>query len=202
MDGSSRDISAQRAGGSADPNTGSDAVRALTADRYADLFVAAYRTLWCIASAVTGNRSKAGDVVQEASVIALSKLGDFDPDTSFTAWMGQIVRFVALNEGRRTQRERVNLNRLSKEREVGYSASDLPAMDPRIESALAELDETVRLCVVLRTVLDMGYREISQSLGIPEGTAMSHVFRARKVLRDKLKGMDPAEADCGAGGAA
>lgn len=200
MDGSSGDISVLRAGGSVGPNAGGEAARALTAERYAELYVSAYRTLWCIASAVTGNRSKAGDVVQEASVIALSKISEFDPATSFTAWMGQIVRFVALNEGRRGQRERANLNRLAQEREVGYTAADLPTMDPRLEAALSELDETVRTCVVLRTVENMGYKEISQALGIPEGTAMSHVFRARKVLREKLKDMDPAGAG-GTGGA-
>lgn len=200
MDGSSGNISVLKAGGSVGPNPGQEDARALTPERYAELYVSSYRTLWCIAGAVIGNRSKAGDVVQEASVIALSKLGEFDPETSFTAWMGQIVRFVALNEGRRGQRERANLNRLASEREVGYTAADLPTMDPRIEAALAELDEMARLCVVLRTVVDMGYKEIAQALGIPEGTAMSHVFRARKVLREKLKGMDPAGSHEGQGG--
>lgn len=202
MDGSSGDISRVRTGDSVGPIARRDVARALSHQQFAELYVSAYRTLWCIASAVTGNRSKAGDVVQEASVIALSKLGDFDPGTSFVAWMAQIVRFVALNEGRRAQRERANLDRLAQERDPGYATLEVPAMDPRVESALAELDEVVRLCVVLRTVSDMGYKEISQALGIPEGTAMSHVFRARKVLREKLKSMNPLGEASASGGAA
>lgn len=202
MDAQASDISLSKPGGLAGPTSAVESARALSTEKFAELYLSAYRTLWCIASAVTGNRSKAGDVVQEASVVALSKLSEFDPNTNFTAWMAQIVRFVALNEGRRAQRERTNLDRLALQRETMTSVADVPSMDPRIEAALGKLDETARMCIVLRTVVEMGYAEISQALGIPEGTAMSHVFRARKVLRESLRGLEPSREDTGTGGGA
>src|SRR5262249_54943115 len=73
----------------------------LSRDDFVVRLQASRRTLWCIAAAVLGGRSHADDVLQEAAVVALSKLDQFNPATSFTAWMGQIVRFVALNESRR-----------------------------------------------------------------------------------------------------
>ena len=73
----------------------------LSPEAFASRFTACSRTLWCIATAILGRSGPAEDVLQEAALIALRKLHDFDPDTSFTAWMGQIVRFVALNHGRR-----------------------------------------------------------------------------------------------------
>ena len=43
-----------------------------------------------------------------------------------------------------------------------------------------------RACLLLRAVQDLDYSELSRLLGIPEGTAMSHVHRARNALRRAL----------------
>ena len=75
----------------------------LTSQRFAERFQDAWSTLWCIAAAVTADRTAADDILQEAAVVALGKLEQFDPATNFTAWMGRIVRFIALNHGRRRQ---------------------------------------------------------------------------------------------------
>src|SRR5436190_11505203 len=64
-------------------------------------FEASSRALWCIAAAIVKDRTLAHDVVQEAAVVALRKLDEFDARTSFAAWASQIVRFVAMNERRR-----------------------------------------------------------------------------------------------------
>ena len=53
----------------------------------------------------------------------------------------------------------------------------------------------------MRTLMDMPYHDISLALNIPEGTAMSHVHRARMNLRSKLADLpinhaaDPADDD-------
>ncbi len=60
------------------------------------------------------------------------------------------------------------------------------AFDDRLLGALKTLGETPRACLLLRTVEEMSYREISEILGIPEGTAMSHVHRTRQALRERL----------------
>lgn len=189
MQSNASDIKAVGASGT----TAGNAVK-LDRKRFGELFEQHAPSLWCIAAAVVGNRSKAQDVVQEAAVIALGKLDEFDPATSFGAWMGQIVRFTALNEGRRGVRERSGQKRLASEQEhIGRSApaANDAAMgetfDERTEAALNTLDETARVCLLLRTVLDRSYKDIAASLGIPEGTAMSHVFRARKAMRDQLE---------------
>lgn len=161
------------------------------------------RALWCIAAGVTGNRGAAEDLVQEAAAVALTKLDEFDPRTSFLAWMGQIVRYLALNERRRQGREKTALADPALRSAVGprASASDrtAPALtgrgellrdqdlfDDRITSAMSLLDETPRCCLLLRIVMNLPYREIAQALSIPEGTAMSHVHRSRRLLRDRL----------------
>jgi RNA polymerase sigma-70 factor, ECF subfamily len=165
--------------------------------------------LWCIAAAVLGGRDHAEDVVQEAALIALRKLDEFDPATSFTAWVGQIVRYTALNERRRRAkggRSGVDPAALPlPERpgpedppvtRTGGVRHDQNSFDDEVMRALGELEETARACLLLRTVLDMPYREIAGALGIPEGTAMSHVHRSRMSMRRKLR------SDGGGGGGA
>ena len=155
------------------------------ASEFADRFRQSSRALWCIAASVCGDRAGAEDAVQEAAVIALGKLGEFTPGTSFLAWMGQIVRFVAMNAGRKAGRRGAILRSgaaLGVEPDQ-RQAEDLP---PELRGAMAELEETARTCLLLRIVGGMSYQQISAALGIPEGTAMSHVFRARKLLGGKV----------------
>jgi RNA polymerase sigma-70 factor (ECF subfamily) len=168
------------------------------------------RVLWCIAVGVTGDRTAAEDLVQEAAVVALGKLNEFDPETSFAAWMGQIVRYLALNERRRRAREREALAdsdvaratqpqpEQPPSRFVGVSSkgelkSGQLMFDDELAAALNSLDEVPRSCLLLRVVMDLPYREISQVLEIPEGTAMSHVHRARRQIRERLGANPGAE---------
>lgn len=175
----------------------------LTPDEFVQEFESSARTLWCIAAAVLGGRTDADDVVQEAALIAYAKRGDFETGSSFTAWMGQIVRNVARNTGRRRVRRRMepllDMNPPDpRPTEVARSApidgrGDLlasqEAFDDRVLEALGTLDETPRACLLLRIVMEMPYREISTALDIPEGTAMSHVHRARRSM---LRHLEPA----------
>jgi len=102
-----------------------------------------------------------------------------------------IVRFTALNEGRK--QVRVRSNELTAEGLEGRSAAAAPLasatqlFDERLLAALSELGETARTCLLLKTVLELDYREIAALLEIPEGTAMSHVHRAREQLRERLR---------------
>lgn len=158
------------------------------------------RELWCVAAAVLGRRDAADDVLQESAVIGLGKLDSFDSSTSFTAWMSQIVRFVALNHRRKVHRSRVTgagdgvLETAPARAQASASgltyrgdvALDQAAFDDAMLAALATLEPTARECLLLRVVMDMPYKDISKIVGIPEGTAMSHVHRSRRALRARL----------------
>ena len=132
-------------------------------------------------------------------MIGLRKITEFDPATSFTAWMGGIVRNVARNHARKRVRRQTSPADpavLDQSRAASSASAAAPAFDragalkpdqsafdDRVMAALASLEEAPRTCLLLRTLSDMPYREISQVLGIPEGTAMSHVHRSRQSLR-------------------
>lgn len=171
----------------------SPAAAMLTSEEFARRFREASRALWCIAASVCRERSAAEDAVQEAAIIAMSKLREFDPQTSFIAWMGQIVRYVALNDGRKSAR-RQTLLRDGVNPPTASENTESWGLGPELTAALQTLDPTARACLLLRVVGEMSYDQIAAALGIPEGTAMSHVFRARKAMSQRLKPMEGGAA--------
>lgn len=193
------------------PHTGSRTNR-LSKDEFARRFRESWRVLWCIAAGETSDRSSADDVVQQAALVALERLDDFDPSTSFLAWMAQIVRYTAMNEVQKVRRRRTSSTdpatmdtapspahpvenpRTDKPSisSFGQLLTDQNVFDDRLIAALRTLDTVARSCLLMRIVLDTPYKEISLVLGIPPGTAMSHVDRARRSLRLHLTGQSDA----------
>ena len=180
-------------------------------DEFASALQGAGARLWTLAASIVGDRSEADDVLQEASVIALNKLETFRRGTSFPAWMGAVVRNVALNHSRRRRplplADEESLEREWREppgsgagsgdallTEHGELAGDAGALDDDLVGALGSLAPLARACLLLRTVQQLSYAEISELLDVPEGTAMSHVHRARASLRTLLAHRRPASA--------
>ncbi len=193
-----------RATESVDAVGGRESSRALAPADFARLYQEHRGVLWCAAVGVLGDRTLAQDVVQQAAVVGLERLGSFAPETSFVAWMVQIVRNLAMNEARKRARRATTptdalvLDATETARRTPHEAQ--PAVDGRgqptgiadfddeLLKALRTLDETARGCLLMRVVLDLPYRQIALALDIPEGTAASHVHRARSALRDALRG--------------
>jgi RNA polymerase sigma-70 factor (ECF subfamily) len=159
------------------------------------------RTLWSVAAGVLGRRDGAEDVVQEAVIVALGKKSELSKVENFVAWMAQIVRFVALNRRRSNKIRAADgeeaLMRIAADEDQGPRHDRLidthgrlhageAIFDDHVLKAVNALDETPRACLLLRVLNDMSYKEIGQVLQIPEGTAMSHVFRARKLMMERL----------------
>lgn len=179
----------------------------LGSEEFAESFKASFRTLWLIAVGIVGEPALAEDVVQEAAIVALAKLDRYTPGTNFRAWMGRIVRFVAMNQARKEQKRRpiggdsATLSQIASDRDSSVaSQSQHDALDEKLVAAMDQLGDTARSCLLLRTIANMPYAEIAKLLEIPEGTAMSHVHRTRHILRDRLADpMGPSPNEGGAG---
>jgi RNA polymerase sigma-70 factor (ECF subfamily) len=182
----------------------------VTSDEFAVEFKSSFLKLWLVASAIVRDRTLAEDVVQEAALVALDKLEQFKPGTSFVAWMSQIVRYVGLNKARAERVRRAEptepgrLNGLGATDRSVAAASPISregrldahqtSFDDRVVESLNGLAETARACVLLRTVAELDYADIAKLLEIPAGTAMSHVHRARQQLRRALSSQVPGAA--------
>lgn len=194
----------------------SPTVRTSDSERFSAHFSDSFRALWFTAVGIVGDRALAEDIVQEAAIIGLEKFSQFQDGTSFPAWMGQIVRHVARNSMRKETRRRTSPldtdgsaraqagspmstpqpGNPAKDKQRldsamrGELAPDQRDFDDHLVQALDSLTPAARACLLLRTVEGFEYRDISVLLGIPEGTAMSHVHRSRQLLRERLGASD------------
>jgi len=132
----------------------------------------------------------AEDVVQDAMVRALSYFASFRGENA-RAWLLQIVRNTALT--RLTQAGKIREQPLEAEPGGRHEHLPDPGRDPeaalaqherstQLEQALAALPPDLRECVVLRELEEMSYRDIARVIGVPVGTVMSRLFRARQAL--------------------
>lgn len=164
-----------------------------------------YRQLWLVAAGMIGNRSDADDVVQEAAVIAFQKLDDFRTGTNFTAWVIEIVRRCASNHRRKHARRQTFATapteldqQLSQSETSNIDTSlGLAAMESEIDDdmlrVLNQLPKEACCCLLLRIIDGLPYAEISELLGIPEGTVLSHVHRSKKFARERLDSTPSAD---------
>ncbi len=144
---------------------------------------------------ITGNRTDAEDVVQEACIRALNGISGFD-DRNAKAWVLTIVRNTAFNWLAKYRPKTVvsagDMNMIDDLAQDSGVAFD-QAADPEVElirkadkaavsAAIAALPHAMREVVVLRDVNGLSYKEIAAMLAVPIGTVMSRLARARSQL--------------------
>jgi RNA polymerase sigma factor (sigma-70 family) len=143
---------------------------------------------------LTRNRAEAEDIVQETFSKALRAFDSFQPSTNFKAWIFCILRNTFL-----TSRSGIAASR-TVFLEDQASAFDIAAVDPSpeenvirldnqvaLQAALEQLQPSLREVVLLCDVEEMKYKDIALILGVPIGTVMSRVSRARQSLRQLLR---------------
>ncbi|PYV59668.1 MAG: RNA polymerase subunit sigma-24 [Acidobacteria bacterium] len=148
--------------------------------------------LYNFAHWLAGNRDEAEDLVQETYVKALKGFGSFTPGTNFRAWMYRILRNTFLTS-RTGLKATVSLD--DEENPVTQPAADddpesllfARADQEEIRRALEQLPVVHREIILLCDVEEMSYKEIAELAGIPIGTVMSRLSRARSSMRSLLR---------------
>lgn len=145
------------------------------------------------------NREDATDLTQETFVRAYQNLKSYRTESSFYTWIYRIANNALIDHTRRMKkRTHEALDEGIATRDTGGVMSeghhrDSPGrnlerkeLHGKLLAALETLPEDQRQAIVLREVDGLSYREISEVLGIPEGTVMSRLFYARKKLQTAL----------------
>lgn len=143
---------------------------------------------------VTGSRSDAEDVVQDAFVQAFLKLPTFHRTSAFYTWLYRIAFNLAVSQRRRKRPE----FSVEETREFGGEEPVSDDADASVEverqegvaqirAALAQLSDEHRAILVLRELEGCDYETIAGMLDLPVGTVRSRLHRARSQLRDILK---------------
>ena len=146
------------------------------------VFNVAYRML--------GNRQDAEDVAQEAFVRAYNAFKNFDTDRPMRPWLKKIATNLCLN--------RIKAHHPTLSLENGLPPPKEPKPSPEAQTANREQDTQIRTAILslaphyravieLRHFQNLNYEEIAETLSKPLSTVKSDLFRARKMLAEKLK---------------
>jgi RNA polymerase sigma-70 factor (ECF subfamily) len=140
---------------------------------------------------LTANRQDAEDVVQEACLRAFRFFGGFRGGDA-RAWLLKIVRntsYTWLRRNRALEPATVfdeEIHGRDGERSDASTVLVQRADRQLIERALSELPVRFREVLVLRELEGLSYGEIAAVAGIPKGTVMSSLARARRRLRESV----------------
>jgi RNA polymerase sigma-70 factor (ECF subfamily) len=140
------------------------------------------------ARALAGDAALADDLVQDCVERALIKAHLYDPARPLRAWLYAVLRNLFISGLRRDGRSGVvksiddlgaSEGAVSARQEEGLSVAS-------IAEALNSLPPQQREVVVLVALEEMSYRDVAEVTGVPIGTVMSRLSRARSALGQAL----------------
>ena len=141
------------------------------------------------ARALVGDRASADDLVQDTLERAWTKLHLYRQGTDLRAWLFTVMHNVHVNRVRATRVSDPLGDEMPELAQPGTQADALLVRD--LDRAIARLPADQRAVLLLVTLEEMSYEEVARTLGIPIGTVMSRLSRAREKLRAMMLGQTP-----------
>ena len=151
--------------------------------------VAAIPRLRRYARVLTGNATRADDLVQDTLARAWDKRGLWRAGSDLRAWLFTIMHNLHVNQRALARREACNISLDSEEErgvaeQVAQHGNQLERIELRqLGEQLGRLPAGQREVLLLAAVEELRYDEIAAALAIPVGTVMSRLSRARAKLR-------------------
>ena len=150
-----------------------------------------------LARALVRDPADADDLVQETFLKAFRYWPSFRPGSDCLRWLSAICRNLARDQYRRAVEERVETvedvddwsaaRPHAAARDAGleqlYERIDL---GPAIRTAIDALPSVFREVVILSDVEGLSYQDIALNLDVPVGTVRSRLYRARRMLQERL----------------
>jgi RNA polymerase sigma-70 factor (ECF subfamily) len=175
----------------------SDLVRAAQGgdeSAFTGIVVRYQRAVYRIAYGLVRNHSDADDLAQETFIRAYQAIGRFRVGEPLLPWLSRITVNLAYSLFRRRKRRPETALDPLVESGRQWSAGEDPAEETakrererHLGEAFEGLKPEHRAVLVLRVVEGLAYDEIAKSLGVPVGTVMSRLSRARAELKARLE---------------
>lgn len=154
---------------------------------------------YAVAFRLTGNPADAWDLVQESFLRALEKSALYDPRFDFGGWLYRVLYRVYLNGRRgRSRRKEIPLEQTSgpdtgnpepwtaERDESPEVVLERAETKDRVSEGLNDLSADFRACIVLIDIEGRSYEEAADILNWPIGSVAGRLFRARRLLRERL----------------
>lgn len=170
--------------------------------QFNELMEATYRKVYNMAFRLSGNRSDAEDLTQDAFYRAYRSFRDYEGDRPFENWIFRIVTRLFLDM-LRTRRRRIKA--VSYDTPLNTSGGDdnlffeMPDHSPNpeqemlsgtfsedLQKALNSLSPEQRLLVTLADIEGVPYKDIADMMDKPVGTIRSRLHRTHKLIRSRL----------------
>jgi RNA polymerase sigma factor (sigma-70 family) len=138
------------------------------------------------ARALVSDRATADDLVQDTLERAWAKLHLYRRGTDLRAWLFTVMHNVHVNKVRATRATDTLDDEMPELAQRAAQGDSLVVRD--LDRSIALLPADQRSVLLLVTLEDMSYEEVARTLGIPMGTVMSRLSRAREKLRAMMLG--------------
>lgn len=147
---------------------------------YNEIYVYAYRQ--------TGNRENAMDLTQEIFISMLQSIGNFDrKKASFRTWLYRIATYKLIDAARKFSPETVALEDLEIPEELDFVKQwEDQELLRRIHAYVQKQGHVLELIYRLRLYQGFSFREIGDSLQLPEATVKSRYHRLCKKIKEEF----------------
>jgi RNA polymerase sigma-70 factor, ECF subfamily len=161
------------------------------AEAFGELVILYQTSVFNVCYRILQERAEAEDMTQETFLRARARLDLFAEERDFGPWIRRVAANVCLNYLESQKRTAP----LDEERDADESTRPEAQVEFRerseqIRRALASLPAHYRMVIELRHYQELSYDEIAAELHIPLSDVKSHLFRARKILAEKLHAFD------------
>ena len=161
------------------------------AEAYGELVTRYQTSVFNVCYRILHERGEAEDLAQESFMRAFDRLDTFDIEREFGPWLRRVAANLCLNY----LESQHSTAKLDDERDAGESQRpeavvEVHERSEQIRRALASLPAQYRVVIELRHYQELSYDEIADEMNIPLSDVKSHLFRARKLLAEKLHASD------------
>jgi RNA polymerase sigma-70 factor, ECF subfamily len=178
---------------------------------FEDLAIPLLPSLYNVAFWLSRNPTDAEDLVQETFLKSLRGFASFETGTNFKAWIFRILRntYLTSRSGLAAMRTVALEEEWNESGESGPGQFPEAAIDREtpetnliqigaqatLQAAMEKLPPALLEVILLCDVEEMKYREIAVVLGVPIGTVMSRIARARIFLRRTLEAQNTSSRE-------
>lgn len=157
------------------------------------LLVDTYQNLiFHVVKRVVPAQMDAEDVCQEVFVKVYRSIGSFKHQSKLSTWIAKIAYLTALNYAKKNKRSLTedypeDIISLKTDQDSPEEQLSKKNTAEYLNKLIEQLPEQYRLVLTLYHLEEFSIEEINDTTGMPEGTIKSHLYRARKMLKNRIK---------------
>jgi RNA polymerase sigma-70 factor (ECF subfamily) len=158
-----------------------------------NLLVKQYEKLvFHVVNRLVAEQQDAEDICQEVFIKVYKNLGQFKFQSKLSTWIARIAYLTAISYLKKYKKAYIQASQA--ELDYYYFTEDDPQqllikkdVSAYINHLIARMPEQYRVLLTLFHLDEFSYQEIEAITGMPEGTVKNYLFRARKLLKEKLE---------------